>query len=68
MSYRLGVDVGGTFTDLFLQWGTTYTFVVRAFDNAQNHSSPSNALTVSTLTDTNPPAGSRYYRLQVPSP
>lgn len=37
-----------TFTDLHLQPSTTYTFKVIAFDNAQNHSSASNTITVTT--------------------
>lgn len=38
----------GIFTDAPLQPATTYTYVIRAFDNAQNHSAPSTSVTVTT--------------------
>jgi chitodextrinase len=37
------------FADIHLQPSTSYTFTVIAFDLAQNHSAPSNAVTVVTL-------------------
>ena len=37
-----------TFTDRPLQSGTPYTYTIVAFDNAQNHSAASNAVTVVT--------------------
>jgi endoglucanase len=37
-----------TFTDIHLQPSTGYTFKIVAFDNAQNHSAASNAITITT--------------------
>ena len=55
--YRAGVPVATvnatttTFNDTTLQWNTSYTYTVVAFDNAQNYSSPSVPVTFSTPPD-----------------
>jgi len=49
-----------SFTDQALQFSTSYTYTIVSFDNAQNHSTPSGAITITTLAsgcgaDTTPP-------------
>ena len=50
----VGTATGTSFTDQHLQPNTAYSYTVRAFDNAQNHSPASNA--VSFTTPAAPPA------------
>jgi chitodextrinase len=59
--YRGSVPVGtvgaGTlsFQDPHLKASSTHTYTIRAFDNAQNHSAPSNSVTFSTTADGSAP-------------
>ncbi|MCK5146689.1 hypothetical protein KAR48_08025 [bacterium] len=58
--YRGGVLVGSSqnnsFLDLHLEEATQYNYVVYAFDNANNKSTASSTVSLSTLADTEPPA------------
>jgi acid phosphatase type 7 len=60
--YRNGsvlATVGGgttSYHDATVISGTTYTYTVDAFDGAGNHSAPSNPVTVTPVSDTQPPS------------